>query len=273
MKKSPLVSVIIPMYNEERYIHACLLSLTTQTYKNIEIIVVDDGSTDNSIYIAKNFEVIIIKQKHKGPGAARNIGAKNAKGEILLFLDADMRYDLKHVEKLIEPIVKSGAVGSFSREEYVANPENIWSQCWSINSGLPITHRMAKNTPTELGVYRAIRKEDFLSAGGFDHTKGYFDDGTLEEKIGKKAVFANGAISYHYNPETLYEVYVSSRWIGRSGVFKKNIYNVLRFSVLNSVRVSIKKIVKGAPAKFLLFKSIYDFGMLTGVFFSRNNHK
>jgi len=268
IKSNPLVSVIIPVYNEEKYLSHCLYSLNKQTYKNIEIIIVDDGSTDKSVEIASKLDLVLIKQNHKGSGTARNLGAKRAKGKILLFLDADMKYDAKHIKKLIQPIIREGAVGTFSREEYVANPQNIWSRCWSINSGLPITRRIAKNAPKRLGVYRAILKEKFIQTGGFDSSKGYFDDGTLETKLGQKAIFAPGAISYHYNPETLKEVYLSSRWIGRSGKFKRNLENMLRFSILNSSRISFNKTLRGAPLLFFIFKIIYDLGMFSGIFLS-----
>ena len=90
------VTVIIPTYNEEKVIEACLESLSKQTLKDAEIIVVDDGSTDETINILqkvrKSRGVKIFKQKHKGPGAARNLGVRRAKGEVLVFVDADMTF-------------------------------------------------------------------------------------------------------------------------------------------------------------------------------------
>lgn len=93
-----LISVIVPVYNVEMYLDDCLLSLKNQTYKNIEIIMVNDGSTDNSTNICKEFcksdnRFILIEQKNQGLGVARNTGIKHAKGKYLCFVDSD---DLVH---------------------------------------------------------------------------------------------------------------------------------------------------------------------------------
>lgn len=88
----PLISIIIPVYNAEKYIAATLNSALNQTYPNIEVLVVDDGSTDNSLPIAKTFEaynVKILQQLNKGASAARNNGLAAAKGLYIQFLDAD----------------------------------------------------------------------------------------------------------------------------------------------------------------------------------------
>jgi len=94
MNKSPLISVIIPIYNKELYLKECLDSVLSQSYKNIEVICIDDGSTDNSVSIVediinKDSRVKLFKIKHGGPSAARNIGIENAKGEYIHFVDAD----------------------------------------------------------------------------------------------------------------------------------------------------------------------------------------
>ena len=79
------VSIIIPMHNATDYIEKCLSSLMDQDYGDYEIIIVDDGSTDNTIGLVKSFsKVILKKQKHGGPGKARNFGTKFSKGEIIL---------------------------------------------------------------------------------------------------------------------------------------------------------------------------------------------
>jgi len=88
------ISVVIPVYNAEKYLEQCLLSVVNQTLGDIEIICVDDGSTDNSSNILKEYSkednrVNIIKQANNGPGVARNTGLKSAKGEYVSFLDSD----------------------------------------------------------------------------------------------------------------------------------------------------------------------------------------
>lgn len=89
-----LISVIVPVYNVEKYLPKCLESIINQTYKNLEIILVDDGSTDNSAKIcneyAKNDNRIKVYYKaNGGQGSARNYGMKIAKGEFVTFIDSD----------------------------------------------------------------------------------------------------------------------------------------------------------------------------------------
>ena len=91
---SPLVSIILPVYNVETYLAQCLDSLLNQTMKQIEIIAVDDGSTDSSLeilnrYAAKDDRVHVFTQKNQYAGAARNLGLSHAKGEYVIFLDSD----------------------------------------------------------------------------------------------------------------------------------------------------------------------------------------
>ena len=88
---SILVSIIIPSYNEQDVIGACLNSISAQSYKNTEIILVDDGSQDKTIEIAKKYKAKIVKQGHKGPGPARNLGASIAKGKIQLELEGECK--------------------------------------------------------------------------------------------------------------------------------------------------------------------------------------
>ncbi len=85
----PKFSIIIPVYNVEEYIKKCLDSVFAQTEKDFEVIVVNDGTKDNSMEIAKKYKVKIINQENSGLSAARNRGVKEAKGEYLLFLDSD----------------------------------------------------------------------------------------------------------------------------------------------------------------------------------------
>ena len=94
MSDSPLISVIIPVYNVEKYLHRCLDSVIEQTYKNLEVILIDDGSTDHSgeicdDYAAKDVRIHVIHQENQGVSAARNKGLDNVKGEYITFVDSD----------------------------------------------------------------------------------------------------------------------------------------------------------------------------------------
>lgn len=99
----PLVSVIVLNYNGARYLHSCLSSLLSQTYQPLEIIVADNGSTDNSCEIAATFARVKFVKLHKnyGFGKGNNLAAKHAKGDYLLFVNNDMRFAADMVEQLV----------------------------------------------------------------------------------------------------------------------------------------------------------------------------
>ena len=103
------ISVILPVYNVEKYLRKCLDSLVDQTYRNIEILCVDDGSTDSSRkildeYADKDNRVRILTQKNSGQGAARNYGMDEVAGTYIIFVDSDDWCDLEMCEKLIYTI-------------------------------------------------------------------------------------------------------------------------------------------------------------------------
>lgn len=94
MNKDPLISVIITFYNEEKYLNRCMNSVLNQSYSNIEVVFVNDGSTDHSLEVAENtlpkfINSKIVSIQNIGPGGARNQGLKEAHGEYIVFLDAD----------------------------------------------------------------------------------------------------------------------------------------------------------------------------------------
>ena len=92
--KKTLISIIVPVYNTEKYIECCLDSIMKQDYPNFEVILVNDGSTDESGIIIQKYKekyknISYIKQENKGVGAARNAGIKVAKGDYISFVDSD----------------------------------------------------------------------------------------------------------------------------------------------------------------------------------------
>ena len=111
------VTVIIPVYNSSRYMSEAINSVLTQTYKDFEIVVVDDGSTDNSKEIVGQFiekypeEIRYIYQKNKGIAGARNTGIRNANGEFMALLDADDKWYPKRLEEGIKIIESSADIG------------------------------------------------------------------------------------------------------------------------------------------------------------------
>ena len=120
---SGLVSIIVPVFNGEKYLRLCIESITSQSYKNIEIILVDDGSTDNSgeicnAYALSNDRIRVIHTQNNGPATARNIGIKNSKGSFIFFVDSDDSIENGAIELLIENYRQTKAdiiVGDFKK--------------------------------------------------------------------------------------------------------------------------------------------------------------
>lgn len=113
MEQTQLVSVIVPLYNAEKYIEETMESILNQTYKNIEIVIVDDGSKDQSSSIVKNLkkkypeQIKYILQENQGVSVARNTGIENASGEYISFLDSDDLWHPTKIEKQITSMQKS----------------------------------------------------------------------------------------------------------------------------------------------------------------------
>ena len=116
MKEEPLISVIVPVYNVETFLLRCLESITSQTYKNIEIILVDDGSTDSSGAICDSFvetetRSFVIHQENHGLWHARNTGQNKSKGDFIMFVDSDDYLHVDAIKILYEALIQHPACG------------------------------------------------------------------------------------------------------------------------------------------------------------------
>ncbi len=311
------ISVIIPVYNEESVIKNCLESLSKQSIiSETEIILVNDGSTDNTKKIieqqkGKLKNLSLLTQNHLGPGAARNFGASKAKGEILVFVDADMEFDEAFLKDLTSPIIRRESLGTYSTEELLLNSNNPWAVCWNLNffqqqekalksednsissrfylslkyaiesleqRVAPIAHqnisRLAKSH-SHLP-YRAIRRREFLSVGGFATNVGYTDDWTIAEKLNRLPTPV-AARYYHRAPASLMEIYRQARWIGRGELMTGNLvrqfHALIIHNPLSGVFIGLLKAIQYKKPRFLIFRLIYDFGLFCSVsesFFIKN---
>lgn len=132
-----LVSVIIPVYNTEKYLESCIESILNQTYQNLEIIIVDDGSIDGSPVICDSYEkkdsrIKVIHKENEGLGYTRNCGLKHATGEYVSFLDSDDILDVNTYEYCIREMKKHQADASFfGRKTFTESGE------YTINTNIP----------------------------------------------------------------------------------------------------------------------------------------
>lgn len=127
---NPLVSIIVPVYNSERYLADCLLSITRQTYRNIEIILLNDGSTDKSLEICNNWaredkRIKIIDNSNHGVSFTRNLGLQFAQGEFIAFIDSDDQVHATYIEKLVQPLINSNLNLSVCKYYYVNEDDRI----------------------------------------------------------------------------------------------------------------------------------------------------
>ncbi len=130
------VSIVVPIYNTEKYLNKCLTSIANQTYQDLEVILVNDGSKDGSGQIAASFaqrdsRFVLIEQKNQGVSTARNNGLEHAHGEYILFIDSDDRMDVAMVETLLNNCVKSDADISCCQSDYCARNDLKDFEVWN----------------------------------------------------------------------------------------------------------------------------------------------
>lgn len=133
MDDKPLVTVVVPIYNVEKYLAKCIDSIIKQTYSNIEIILVNDGTKDNSFEIAKqkamqDNRIKLISQENQGLSEARNTGIQNATGKYICFIDSDDYVQKDYIKKLLENAIKNNADISACDFWYIDETEKTWSR-------------------------------------------------------------------------------------------------------------------------------------------------
>jgi len=161
-----LVSVVIPCYNREKYIEAAIDSVLAQAYRPLEIIVVDDGSSDSSIEIIGRFgsPVTLIRQENAGAAAARNTGVQNSHGEFLSFLDSDDLWTDDKLAKQLEVMTQQPEIDLvFAHAEEFISPELADDVASSIRC-------REGAMPARVQSTMLIRQDAFLKVGLFDET-------------------------------------------------------------------------------------------------------
>ena len=135
---NPIISVIIPVYNVEKYLRKCLDSIIYQTYRNLEIILVDDGSTDNcgaicNEYAIRDERITVIHKANGGLGFARNSGLEICTGDYVMFVDSDDWLSIDSVQVLYDQIVADGSGIAIGKHVEAYEDGGIIEACWKIN--------------------------------------------------------------------------------------------------------------------------------------------
>lgn len=197
-----LVSIIVPIYNAEKYIFGLIENLMNQTYKNIEIILVNDGSTDNSLNIcnelqSKDNRIKVIDKKNGGVSSARNKGIKESKGEYITFIDSDDNIGEDYVRKMVENVEDTYClikcnygnkldIGIQYRDEYLKKiiSGSILGVCWGY-----------------------LFRKDLLESIYFDEKTSYMEDTIFIIqyllKVKNVKIIDNDLYIHNYNMESL----------------------------------------------------------------------
>ncbi|VVB89283.1 Glycosyltransferase AglI [uncultured archaeon] len=207
-----MISIIVPVYNSSNTIEAGLESLKNQNFCCYEIIAVDNGSSDSSKEKIKNFkEVILLEEFKKGPAAARNLGIKNARGDIIAFTDSDCCVSEDWLSKIFETFNNHKEAHAIGGSVLNANPNNLISRASEI-SDFGLISYSKKNTPRWVRIVptlnAAYRREVFNELGCFDDDIKYAagEDALFNWRLVKnrKKIFFNPEIKVmHFHRSTI----------------------------------------------------------------------
>lgn len=188
-----LASVIVPLYNKQDYVRECLDSILAQTYSDLEVIVVNDGSTDNSLAIVREYEprITVLSISNRGISGARNAGILVSQGEVILPLDADDWIDPEYLSKTVPRMIEGIGLVSTDMQRFGLQHELLPAKIKTPREALEYN---------EIPVCSLIRREALLQTGGYvSRIDGYADWNMWIEilKRGWKMAIVNEPL-FHY---------------------------------------------------------------------------
>ena len=227
--RTTLISIVLPAYNEEETVECCLKSLVDQSYGQKEILVVNDGSTDNTWKIVDKIarETPLVRQiviKHSGRSHARNEGLNLSKGELIFFAEADAIYHPDYLAKAVENF-GDPMVGGILMEGEVWGGKSFISRCMQAEVRLRNADlRAGRSSPKSAWIYR----RDLLARlGGFDESLEAGEDSDLGYRLreaGYSIKWVERVSWWFKDPETLGELLARSFWFGKeevTGLYRK----------------------------------------------------
>lgn len=241
---NPKVTIIVPAYNEDLIISSSIKSLIKQTYKNLEIIIIDDGSSDNTYKIAKKFEgkfedkdIKIFTKQNGGKSRALNFGIERSKGELIMCVDADSKLDNDAVSLMVR-YFENPDISAVAGSVFVNNRNNILTKLQALEyiEGLNMVRnaqaflRLVNIIPGPIGMFR---KSALLEVGGYEHNT-FAEDCDLTLKLiekNHKIDFEPDAMAHTEAPEELLEL-IKQRYRWTRGILQairkhsKNLWNL-----------------------------------------------
>ena len=238
MKYDEKISIIIPIYNEEKYIKKTIQNIKEQTYTNYEIILVDDCSTDNSKPIMLKYKDNNIKlislEKNMGPAIARNEGIKKATGRYICFQDADDLWDKNKLKKQLEFMQKNNCAFSYTAFKYLNNSK--FKKDKIVNIPLILDYKKAlKDT-------RILTASVMIDRSKIDEKLLQMPNVPAEDVASWWKILKNGFLAYGLNEVLVYYRITSNRLTSNKFISANNRWNIYR-----------------KVEKFKFFQSLYYF--------------
>lgn len=246
-----LVSIVIPAYNAAKTLEACLRACLDQTYPEMEIIVADDGSTDDTAAIAARLGAQCVRQENRGPAAARNTGARAAHGELVAFTDSDCVPQRDWIEQLVAGFAPG--VVAVGGTYGIANPRRLLARL--VHEEIFVRHARFGDDADFLGSFNvAYRKAAYDAVGGFDESyrAASGEDNDLAYRLqdaGATLRFRHAAVVAHHHPERL-GPYLRTQM--RHGIWRVKIYLRHRARVRTGDRYATGAELLTAPAMLVL---------------------
>ena len=268
MNDEPKVSIIIPTYNQSQYLEEAIESALNQTYKNIEIIIVDDGSTDNTPEVIKSFDnkIIYIQQKNKGASSARNTGIKKANGEYIAFLDADdmwLKNKLENQIKFIQNNPEIGLLGTgcyqmidmskmIHKKIFPAKNEILQKDLIKYNPFIQSSVMIKKDVFNSIGLY----DEKFKESEDYDlwlRIAQKYKVANLEQALVTKKYYAEGLSKDKDNKQLYFVLKAKNNAIKRGQYSKLYYFYILKSWIFMKMPFFMRRIIR----KHLLKKKFY----------------
>ena len=237
---TPMVSVVICAYNAERTMRQCLESLTRLAYPNYEVVIVDDGSSDQTAQISKDFpQFRLIRQSNKGLGIARNVGAHAARGEIIAYTDSDCVADPHWITLMVRAMLEGGFDGC-GGPNYAPHEDGRVEACVAASPGAPCHVLAADNTAEHLaGCNMVFTRAALDQIGGFDprFTSAGDDVDVCWRMLdrGLRLGYSPAAFVWHFRRNTVRAYYGQQRGYGRAEAMLYQCYPE-RFNSLGQIK-------------------------------------
>lgn len=265
-------SIVIPAYNAENTISNLIEVCLNQSVKS-EIIIVDDGSTDDTAKVIKKYPVKYIYQENTGPAAARNAGSKAASGEIVCFTDSDCIPENNWVEKIVNKYT-SDQIGGVGGSYDIANKDALLAKC--IHEEIVQRHMRTSSETDYLGSFNlSYRKKVLEETGGFDesfrHASG--EDNELSyrvKKAGYKLIFDKDIEVSHYHQTNLLK-YLKEQY--RHGYWRMKLYRLhpdmtkgdSYAGILDFVQPPLAMVIAGTVIISFFYKLLFSAAVLFAV--------